>query len=146
MAQSTTRTWTEVRPQRRAAIPEGLWLRCPSCAQMVYRRQMEANLHVCPECGHHFRIGAVERVRQLADTGSFQPIFTNLHPIDRLQFEDLKAYPDRLLAEQIKSGQIDAIVAGSLFVKGREAMVCCLDLSFMMGSMGSVVGETITRA
>ncbi len=127
-------------------IPEGLWLRCPGCGQMIYRRQMEANLHVCPECEHHFRIGAVERVKQLVDTGSFTPLFTNLIPGDPLQFKDLRAYKDRLLAEQIKTGQTDAVQAGMGFIKGRQSMLCCLDLTFMMGSMGSVVGETVTRS
>ncbi len=146
MTQVQTRTWSQVRPTRKTAIPEGLWLRCPTCAQMIYRKQMEANLHVCPECQHHFRIGAVERVRQLADAGSFQPMFTGLAPTDPLAFKDLKAYQERLEAEQAKTGQIDAILAGTSFIKGRAAMLCCLDLTFMMGSMGSVVGETITRA
>ena len=146
MTQIATRSWTEVRPARRAAIPEGLWLRCPACGQMIYRKQMEANQNVCPECSHHFRIGAVERVRQLTDTGSFQPMFANLSSTDPLKFRDLKAYPERLLAEQIKTGRQDAVVAGVGFVKGRQAMLCCLDLTFMMGSMGSVVGETVTRS
>lgn len=113
---------------------------------MIYRRQMEANLHVCPECDHHFRIGAVERVKQLTDTGSFVPMFANLSPVDALEFRDLKGYGDRMLAEQIKTGQTDAVQAGLGFVKGRQAMLCCLDLSFMMGSMGSVVGEVVTRS
>ncbi len=140
------RSWTELRTPRKAAIPEGLWLRCPGCGQMIYRKQMEANLHVCPECSHHFRIGAQERVKQLADSGSFEAMFTGLLPVDPLRFRDLKSYPDRLFAEQVKTGAVDAIVAGRAFIKGRAAMLCCLDLTFMMGSMGSVVGETITRA
>ncbi|MFN7019745.1 MAG: acetyl-CoA carboxylase, carboxyltransferase subunit beta [Phycisphaerales bacterium] len=146
MTQAATRTWTELKPQRKATIPEGLWLRCPGCGQMIYRKQMEANLHVCPECQHHFRIGAAERVRQLSDPGSFEPMFTNLVPTDPLKFRDLKCYKDRLLAEQIKSGAADAALAGTAFVKGRAAMLCVLDLSFMMGSMGSVVGEIVTRS
>jgi acetyl-CoA carboxylase carboxyl transferase subunit beta len=141
-----TRTWTELKPARKSVIPEGLWLRCPSCGKMIYRKQMEANLHVCPECSHHFRIGAVERVRQLTDPGSFQPMFTGLMPGDPLKFRDLKPYAERLVAEQLKTGQSDAVVAGTGFVKGRQAMLCCLDLTFMMGSMGSVVGETVTRS
>lgn len=112
---------------------------------MIYRRQMEANLHVCPECGHHFRIGAVERIRQLADPDTFTPMFEGLRPVDPLAFTDLKSYPERIGKEQLLSGRPDAIVAGELFIKGRQAAICCLDLSFMMGSMGSVVGETITR-
>ena len=79
MTQVAPRTWTEVRPARKSPIPEGLWLRCPSCGQMIYRKQMEANLHVCPECYHHFRIGALERVKQLTDTGTFQT-FADLTP------------------------------------------------------------------
>lgn len=146
MTQVEARTWGQVRPARKTAIPEGLWLRCPTCAQMIYRKQMEANLHVCPECNHHFRIGAAERVRQLTDADSFAPMFTGLAPADPLKFNDLKAYAERLSAEQLKTGQTDAIQAGTGFIKGRPAMLCCLDLTFMMGSMGSVVGETITRA
>jgi acetyl-CoA carboxylase carboxyl transferase subunit beta len=143
---TTTRTWGELKPAaRRSAIPEGLWLRCPGCGAMIYRKQMEANLHVCPECNHHYRIGAAERIKQLADPGSFEPMFTGLMPTDPLGFTDLKGYQERLLAEQIKTGSQDAVRAGTAFVKGRAAMLCCLDLNFMMGSMGSVVGETITR-
>jgi acetyl-CoA carboxylase carboxyl transferase subunit beta len=145
-SEQPTRTWNEVRPQRRSAIPEGLWLRCQACGKMVYRRHLEANLNVCPECDFHHRIGASERVAQLADPGSFQEMFGDLIPTDPLLFKDLKAYKDRLLAEQIKTGARDAIKAGRMFIKGREAMVCCLDLTFMMGSMGSVVGEKVTRA
>jgi len=142
----STRTWNEVRPARRSSIPEGLWLRCNSCGKMVYRRHLEANLHVCPECNFHNRISATERVNQLADPESFVEMFAGLRPTDPLNFKDLKSYKDRLLAEQIKTGQQDAVKAGRMFIKGREAMVVCLDLTFMMGSMGSVVGETITRA
>ena len=113
---------------------------------MVYRRHLEANLHVCPECQYHHRISATERLKQLADPGTFVEMFTGLLPTDPLQFRDLKAYKDRLLAEQIKTGAVDAARAGRMFIKGREAMVCCLDLTFMMGSMGSVAGEIITRS
>ncbi|MBL9001482.1 MAG: acetyl-CoA carboxylase carboxyltransferase subunit beta [Phycisphaerae bacterium] len=145
-AEQPTRTWNEVRPQRKTAIPEGLWLRCPCCGKMVYRRHLESNLHVCPECDFHHRIGASERIAQLADPGSFQVMASGLIPCDPLHFRDLKTYQDRLLAEQIKTGHKDAVKAGRCFIKGRETMLVCLDLTFMMGSMGSVVGETITRA
>ncbi len=144
-ARPKARTWAQVM-ERKSDIPEGLWLRCESCEKMLYRRNLEANLHVCPECGFHHRISATERVRQLSDEGSFVEMFTNLRPTDPLKFKDLKGYPDRLLAEQKKTGQRDAIKAGTMFIKGRQAMVCCLDLTFMMGSMGSVVGEVVTRA
>ncbi|MDX2146574.1 MAG: acetyl-CoA carboxylase, carboxyltransferase subunit beta [Planctomycetota bacterium] len=140
------KSWSEVRPQRKAAIPEGLWLRCPGCGKMTYRRQLEANLNVCPECSLHHRVSAAQRVEQLLDEGTFQEMFTGLQSVDPLKFRDLKSYSDRLLAEQIRTGQVDAIKAGRGFVKGREVMLVCLDLTFMMGSMGSVVGETVTRA
>ncbi len=139
------RTWQQVLPERKSDIPEGLWLRCTGCTKMVYRRNLEANLNVCPECGFHHRISATQRVEQLADAGSFEELFSGLLPTDPLGFKDLKAYKDRLLAEQIKTGCQDAIKAGRLFIKGRQTYVCCLDLTFMMGSMGSVVGEVITR-
>lgn len=148
MTQAAAKTWTDAQgkanPKR--AIPEGLWLRCPGCGQMIYRRQMEANLHVCPECNHHFRISASERVTQLADADTFVPMFANLRSNDPLKFRDLKTYPERLAAEQVRTGQTEGCQAGEAFVKGRAAMLACLDLTFMMGSMGSVVGETLTRA
>jgi len=140
------RSWNDVRESRRLQVPEGLWLRCPGCEQLIYRKQMEANLHVCPECGHHFRIGARERIDQLADVGSFEAMFEDLRPADPLGFVDAKPYPARLKAEQTRTGRADAVLAGRAFVKGRAAMLCSLDLSFMMGSMGSVVGEVLTRA
>jgi acetyl-CoA carboxylase carboxyl transferase subunit beta len=139
------RTWAMVR-ERKSGVPEGVWLRCESCENMVYRGNLEKNLHVCPECQFHHRISASTRVEQLADEGSFVELHAGLQPADPLKFKDLKAYPDRLLAEQIKTGQRDAIKVGRMFIKGRAAMVACLDLTFMMGSMGSVVGEAITRA
>ncbi|MAY75556.1 MAG: acetyl-CoA carboxylase carboxyl transferase subunit beta [Phycisphaerae bacterium] len=145
MTRTAARTWAELKPATKAIIPEGLWLRCPRCAQMIYRRQMEANLHVCPECAWHFRIGAPERVRQLVDPDAFEPMFADLRPGDPLKFNDLKAYPDRIDAEQKKTGRYEGVIAGRGFIKGREALIGCLDLEFMMGSMGSVVGETLTR-
>ena len=143
-AKTPARSWADVRPEGKSSVPEGVWLRCTSCSKMVYRGNLEANLHVCPECNFHNRIS--ERINQLADEGSFVELFGNLQPGDPLNFKDLKSYKDRLLAEQIKTGCVDAIKAGRMFIKGRAAMVCCLDLTFMMGSMGSVVGEAITRA
>jgi acetyl-CoA carboxylase carboxyl transferase subunit beta len=139
-------TWSDVRVNtRKAPIPEGLWLRCPSCERMIYRKQMEANLHVCPVCEHHFRIGARERISQLMDEGSFEPMFTNLRCADPLSFVDRKPYPERLKAEQERTGNMEGAQAGVGFIKGRGLALCALDLTFMMGSMGSVVGETLTR-
>jgi acetyl-CoA carboxylase carboxyl transferase subunit beta len=144
-AKPVQRTWAQVM-DRKSNVPEGVWLRCDNCKTMVYRGNLEANLHVCPDCQHHNRVSAQQRISQLTDAGSFVEMFTNLSPADPLKFKDLKAYSDRLLAEQLRTGNKDAIKAGTMFIKGRQAMVVCLDLTFMMGSMGSVVGETITRA
>jgi len=113
---------------------------------MIYRRQMEQNLSVCPECEHHFRIDASTRVRWLTDPNTFVPMFDGLKATDPLGFSDLKTYAQRLEAERAKSGRPDAVLAGEGFIKGRQAMLCCLDLGFMMGSMGSVVGEVVTRS
>jgi acetyl-CoA carboxylase carboxyl transferase subunit beta len=148
MTQAAARltSWSEVRPQRKAVIPEGLWLRCPSCSHLIYRKQMEANLHCCPECQHHFRVNAADRIEMIVDQGTFEPMFTGLSPTDPLKFKDLKSYADRIKSEQKKSGALDAIQAGMGFVKGRQLMLAVMDLGFMMGSMGSVVGEVITRA
>ncbi len=144
MSQITAKTWSELKPGRPTRVPEGLWLRCPACGAMIYRKQMEANQHVCPECSHHFRIGADERVRQLADDASFEPMFDDLISTDPLHFVDVKSYAVRLEAEQKRTGVREAAKAGRAFIKGRPAMLCCLDLTFMMGSMGSVIGEIVT--
>jgi acetyl-CoA carboxylase carboxyl transferase subunit beta len=113
---------------------------------MIYRKQMEANKHVCPECDHHFRISATERVRQLVDDDSFEPMFEGLITNDPLKFTDLKPYTDRLRAEQKKTGQREGVQTGRGFIKGRPVMLACLDLTFFMGTLSSVVGEKITRA
>jgi len=113
---------------------------------MIYRKQMEANLHVCPLCSHHFRIGARERVRQLSDAGAFEPMWTNLRCADPLSFVDVKPYPQRIAQARQATGETEAVQAGRTFIKGRPTILCCLDLTFMMGSMGSVVGEVVTLA
>ena len=118
MTQTASRTWSDVRPAKRSTIPEGLWLRCPSCAQMIYRRQMESNQSVCPECSHHFRISASERIEQLSDQDTFVPMFLGLSPADPLKFRDLKAYPDRLLAEhELKVGPADIVREVGIFAE-----------------------------
>ena len=129
----------------RSGIPEGLWLRCPDCGDMLFRRVVEESLHVCPGCQHHFRISARTRIAQLVDEGSFEERYSDVQPVDPLKFTDKKSYADRLVAEQKKSGNPDAVVCGKAFIKGRPIMLAAMDPTFMMGSMGSVVGEKITR-
>ena len=125
-------------------IPEGLWTRCKACGEMLFRKALEDNLHVCPNCQFHNRVSARVRVAQLADANTFEELFDDLEPTDPLSFTDKKAYKDRLVDEQAKSGQRDAVVCGRAFVKGRPIMMAVMDPTFMMGSMGSVVGEKIT--
>lgn len=128
----------------RDGVPEGLWLSCPNCSEMLYRKTVEEALNVCPACQHHFRISARTRVKQLCDEGTFEEMFNDIEPADPLKFSDKKAYKDRLKAEQSKSGEKDAVLCGQGFVKGRPLMLAVMDPTFMMGSMGSVVGERIT--
>ena len=129
----------------REGIPEGLWMRCPECGDMLFRKVVEEALHVCPSCQHHFRISARTRIEQLVDPGSFEEMFEDIEPADPLKFNDKKAYKDRLKAEQQKTGNSDAVVCGKGFIKGRPIMMGVMDPTFMMGSMGSVVGEKLTR-
>ncbi len=144
-------TWEGRRPpvsdgERKPNMPEGLWLRCPACEAMSYCKQVETNLHVCPDCQYHYRIGADERIKQLVDPGSFEVLWPNIEPVDTLKFIDRVPYKDRIEKEQKKTGHKDALVAGKAFIKGRGVVLAVMNPNFMMASMGSVVGEKITRA
>lgn len=148
MTQVPGREWHEVPQGRRkkTPIPEGLWMRCPACAKMIYRKQMQADQHVCPDCKYHFRIDAMTRIRQLCDPDSFEPMDEQITSIDPLEFVDLKPYSQRIKAERKRTERPEAILSGIGFIKGRRVVIAGLDLTFMMGSMGSAVGERITRA
>ena len=142
------RSWKDVRDpseQPRAEVPDGLWLRCPSCAAMCYRKQVEDNLHVCPECEYHHRVGADIRIQQMVDPGSFEPLWEDLSPKDSLKFVDRISYKERYEKAQKHTGHRDALVAGKAFIKGRGVVIAVMNTDFMMASMGSVVGEKITR-
>ena len=144
---TTARRWDEVvETGKRSDVPEGLWMRCPICEVMIYRKNVEHNLHVCPECDHHYRIAANERASQLCDPDSFELLWEGLAPVDALGFVDRQPYKRRIAVEQKKTGQPDAVICGKGFVKGRAVVLACMDHRFMMGSMGCVVGEKITRA
>ncbi len=135
-------------PPKKRGVPEGLWVRCPGCQATVFRKQVEERLSVCPEdgCGYHFYVPANTRIRQLLDEGSFEEWFENLTPCDPLEFNDKKPYPERLLAEQKKTGLREACVIGRGYMRGRPLILGITDSGFIMGSMGSVVGEKLTRA
>jgi len=130
---------------KKEGIPQGLWMRCPECEEMLYRKVVEEALNVCPNCDHHFRVAARTRIEQLVDPGSFEEMFDDIEPGDPLKFVDKKPYKDRLKSEQHKTGNSDAAVCGKGFIKGRPIMLGVMDPTFMMGSMGSVVGEKLTR-
>jgi acetyl-CoA carboxylase carboxyl transferase subunit beta len=131
---------------RRDAYPSDLWTKCPSCTEMLFNKQLDKTLRVCPHCGHHFRIPAKLRISQLIDSGSFVERDGNLAPVDSLNFVDLKPYPDRLIAAQLATGLRDAAVWGIGTMGGKPVSICVMDFGFIGGSMGAVVGEKVTRA
>ena len=134
-------------PKKRG-VPEGLWLRCPGCGATVFRKQVNKGLGICPEanCDHHFYVPARERIQQLLDKDSFEEWFAEMLPCDPLQFSDSKAYVDRLASEQKKTGLKEACIVGKGYMRGRPLIFGLTDSAFIMGSMGSVVGEKLTRA
>ncbi len=127
-------------------VPVGLWLGCPGCTRMVYRKEMEEQLHCCPYCGHHFRVNARQRVEMLVDTGSFEESDVQLKVTDPLGFKAKKAYAQQLEEARAATGSGDALVSGLAYIKGRRVVLAVLDFSFLAGSMGTVVGEKLTRA
>lgn len=133
-------------PRKKRGVPEGLWIPCEACKSTVFRKQVEKNLYMCPECDHHFIVPGRERIRQLLDEDSFEEWFTEISPKDPLEFVDSKPYKDRLVAEQKKSGLKEACIAGRGYMRGRPLVFALTDSAFIMGSMGSVVGEKLTRS
>ncbi|MFL5341843.1 MAG: acetyl-CoA carboxylase, carboxyltransferase subunit beta [Gemmataceae bacterium] len=130
----------------RRGIPDGLWIQCPQCKATLFRKEVEDKLKVCPECRHHFKMSAADRIKQFLDPDSFEEWFTEVRPVDPLGFVDRVPYAEKLKAEQTKTGLDDAAVTGKGFIRGRPVVFCVTDFAFMAGSMGSVVGEKLTRA
>jgi len=126
-------------------VPEGLWVKCPSCAQVIYNKDLQTSVHVCPKCAHHFRMSATERLRSLFD-GEWQEHDTGLASLDPLHFTDTKPYRDRLRASQAATGMLDAVIVGSGTLDGLPVVIAAMEYSFIGGSMGVVMGEKITRA
>ncbi len=124
---------------------DGLWGKCPECGQVVYRKDLLENANVCGNCGHHNRINSEERINIIADTNTFKALNQNLTPIDPLGFKDRRAYADRLRESQASTGMKDGVVTGICKVEGIPLALAVMDFRFMGGSMGSVVGEKITR-
>lgn len=133
------------RPKKRE-IPEGLWTKCPSCGEVIFNKELEANLMVCPKCGHHFTMGARARLLSVSDEGTFHELDATLESVDILKFTGVTSYPNRLKSYQKKTGLKDGVVSGWGEIEGRAVSLAAMDFNFLGGSMGSVVGEKITRA
>jgi acetyl-CoA carboxylase carboxyl transferase subunit beta len=131
--------------QKPSRVPEGLWVKCPDCAQILYNKDLETNLHVCPKCAHHFRIGAADRLRALFD-GEWTEHFPDLTSNDPLHFADTKLYRDRLKATIKSTGIKDAVIVATGRLNGVNVVIAAMEYSFIGGSMGVVVGEKIARA
>lgn len=133
-------------PDKASRVPEGLWVKCPSCGKALYHKDLVETLHVCGACGHHFRMSAAERLAMLFDGGHWTEHDASLRSLDPLAFVDTKPYRDRLAATIKKTGMQDAVVVGTGTIDGLAAVVAAMEYSFIGGSMGVVVGEKITRA
>ncbi|MBI5748496.1 MAG: acetyl-CoA carboxylase carboxyltransferase subunit beta [Nitrospinae bacterium] len=140
------KTPKEIPAEKKVKIPEGLWIKCNSCKEIIYRKEVDNNHKVCPKCGYHFPISVEERIMQLVDEGTFKEFDRHLTPEDPLEFRDSIKYKHRLRNYQKKTGYNDAIVIGTGAIEGHQIVLGILNFSFMGGSMGSVVGEKIARA
>ena len=130
---------------KESRVPEGLWVKCPSCAQIIYNKDLAASLSVCTKCSHHFRLGATDRLRSLFD-GAWVEHDPGLRSTDPLKFTDTKPYHARLESSIAATGLMDAVITATGRINGIEAVVAAMEYSFIGGSMGVVVGEKITRA
>jgi acetyl-CoA carboxylase carboxyl transferase subunit beta len=146
-------TWFEkimpsrIKTERRTrSVPEGLWMKCAACDAVLYRAELERNLHVCPKCGHHMRIGARERLEYFLDPENVVELADNIEPEDPLKFRDTKKYRDRLQQAQKTTHEKDALVVMTGTLLGLPVVACAFEFSFLGGSMGSAVGERFVRA
>ncbi|MEX0641319.1 MAG: acetyl-CoA carboxylase, carboxyltransferase subunit beta [Pirellulales bacterium] len=131
------------RPKRET--PEGVWERCPGCSETIYKKEAQRRLNVCPECDYHWYVSASERATQMLDDGTFEQWDADLVPGDPLKFSDKKSYPERIAAEQKRTGLREAALTGAGMIRARRVAFGVTDSAFIMGSMGSVVGEKLAR-
>jgi acetyl-CoA carboxylase carboxyl transferase subunit beta len=127
-------------------FPEGIWIKCQACLEIIYKPEVERNLNVCPKCNYHFRVPVMERIRSVADEGTFAEFGDDYESIDMLGFSDSKKYIDRLKDARKKTGRKDAAVIGTAEVGGVPVVLAVMDFEFLGGSMGSVVGEKVAVA
>jgi acetyl-CoA carboxylase carboxyl transferase subunit beta len=127
-------------------VPEGLWTKCPACDAVLYRAEIERNLHVCPKCAHHMRINGRERLQKFLDAGSGVEIAAKVEPQDPLKFKDSKRYRDRFVQAKKQTGENEALIVMAGKLQGLDIVACAFEFRFLGGSMGSVVGEKFTRA
>jgi acetyl-CoA carboxylase carboxyl transferase subunit beta len=132
-------------PEKTSRVPEGLWEKCPECDSIIYTKDLVRNLHVCEKCGHHFRMGASDRLKTLFDHERWEELSPDLRSNDPLTFTDTKPYRERLEKTRASTGQSDAVIVGVGRLDGLEAVIASMDYSFIGGSMGVVVGEKIVQ-
>jgi len=132
--------------EKKIKIPEGMWIKCDACLEIIYKPEVERSLNVCPKCTYHFRIPAAERLRSVVDEGTFEEIAEDMESIDPLGFVDTKKYVDRLKDARKKTGRKEAAIIGKGKINGTDIVLGVLDFEFQGGSMGSVVGEKISMA
>ena len=137
--------YTMVKVKKRD-IPEGLWTKCEECGEIIYNKALEENLKVCPKCQYHFTLTAHERIQQLTDSGTFQEFDSGLRSLDPLKFKGPKTYVEKVQMDQAATGMHEAAISGEGKLEGKRIAFTVTDSRFIMGSMGSVVGEKITRS
>jgi acetyl-CoA carboxylase carboxyl transferase subunit beta len=146
MATSESETTGKVKMTReKRGVPGGLWLRCEDCGETIFRKEAEGLMNVCPQCGYHMYLSAPARVKWVLDEGTFEEWDADLSPVDPLGFRDKKSYAERITAEQKRTGMRDAALTGTGMIRARRVAFGVTDSAFIMGSMGSVVGERLTR-
>ena len=135
----------KLRSKIKSNVPEGLWTKCPSCGEVITQTELQQNLQVCPRCQHHMTLGARERIESLADEGSFEEYDAGMLSVDSLKFRGVATYQDRLETYRKKTGLKDAVITGDAKIGGRPVGIAVMDFNFIAATMGSVVGEKITR-
>ena len=131
---------------RKFIMPEGLWVKCDNCKEIIYKKEVARNANVCPKCNYHFRISARERLDTMYDNGRYREFDSEIAPVDALEFVDTKPYAARLVSYQKETGLKDALVSSEGLMGGMPVIIAAMEYGFMGGSMGSVVGEKITRS